>query len=123
MEEGWIFTKNGIATAITEVSCDLFIITPSPCEICTSNQVNLINSTIIPSATGPTADSETGCLTLVVTCKVGELGEVFMQFNGGIGGPESSTDEVSATLNCVDGEWQFTQDGVTTNITSVECIG
>ena len=123
MDEGWTFTQDGIATVITEINCDLFILTSDPCGTCTLEQVQLTNSTITPTATGPTENPEDGCLILVVTCGVGNLGVVFMQFNGGIGGPAGISEGISVTLNCVNGVWEYNEDGTDITIDSVQCIG
>ena len=46
-----------------------------------------------------------------------------MQFNGNVGGPAPVTDEeIVASLNCVNGTWQFTQNDVSTIVSEVNCL-
>ncbi|KAE9547393.1 hypothetical protein FO519_009396 [Halicephalobus sp. NKZ332] len=62
-----------------------------------------------------------GCLTLIAVCPASPGGgQTFMFFNDGLGGPVSpGNGEITATLNCVNGNWIFGTD----TITSVTCLG
>uniref|UniRef100_A0AC34RFM4 C6 domain-containing protein n=1 Tax=Panagrolaimus sp. JU765 TaxID=591449 RepID=A0AC34RFM4_9BILA len=97
------------------------------CSSCTAGQVtltpgNVAQGTETPTATGPTTGTD-GCVTLVVTCPATNTGPIFMQFNGNLGGPtDPNGAQVNATLVCVNGNWTFTQNGVTTIITEVNCV-
>ncbi|KAE9549335.1 hypothetical protein FO519_007451 [Halicephalobus sp. NKZ332] len=123
----WTFTQGGVTSEITQVNCALGFLENQPCATCTAGQVTLTPmngaGTETPTASGPDTDAN-GCLTLTVTCPASpDGGEVFMQFNQNIGGPtDPAGGAVNAVLNCVDGNWQYTQNGVTTTITEVNCL-
>lgn len=123
----WTYTQSGVTTEITQVNCALGFFEDQPCATCVPGDITFTpaqgEGTEDSTFRGPDTDAN-GCLTLTAVCPAStDGGTVFMQFNEVIGGPtDPAGGEVTALLQCVNGEWQYTQDGVTTTITEVNCL-
>ncbi|KAE9546978.1 hypothetical protein FO519_009810 [Halicephalobus sp. NKZ332] len=119
----WVFHHHGHPINITEVKCKPDNDTSESCRTCNPCDISF-DSTGESNATWRdyAADSN-NCYTLTVVCPNLNNTDVYMEFNGDIGGPtDPTTDEVTAQLNCVNGTWEFLQSGVSTSITEVSCF-
>uniref|UniRef100_A0A915N819 C6 domain-containing protein n=1 Tax=Meloidogyne javanica TaxID=6303 RepID=A0A915N819_MELJA len=96
------------------------------CAACSLTQLMLTpgngitSSTPIPS--GIVLDPS-GCSHLMVTCMALNGASVFMHFNINEGGPISNPGSqlVTATLDCVGGQWMFQQGGIDRIINEINC--
>lgn len=98
-----------------------------PCGVCTPNSITFTPATgsgTVGSYWRNYAIDTRGCPSLTAVCPASPLkGSTFMQFNGHIGGVFGLDDtEATASLNCVNGTWQFTGSGITTEITVIDCF-
>uniref|UniRef100_A0A914R784 C6 domain-containing protein n=1 Tax=Panagrolaimus davidi TaxID=227884 RepID=A0A914R784_9BILA len=117
-----------LVTTTTTTAATTTTTTVSDCTSCLEGQVTFEPMTTPDSeaaVSGGTGVDANGCSTLTAICPANPnagLG-VFMIFNNGLGGPVQETGtEVTAVLMCVNGQWTFTQGGVTSVITSVSCV-
>ena len=122
----WTYTEGDDTTEITEVSCLLQVI-PPPCATCTVDQITFTEATGAGTSTPFSRDLITNgddCLEITLVCTPNTpTGTVFMRFNGELGGPlDVGVVEVTAKLTCVDGQWIYSQGGVDTPITEVNCL-
>uniref|UniRef100_A0AC35EXR8 C6 domain-containing protein n=1 Tax=Panagrolaimus sp. PS1159 TaxID=55785 RepID=A0AC35EXR8_9BILA len=62
-------------------------------------------------------------IQMPVTCTGNENKEIYMFFNGNIGGPSHPKNEpITANLHCIDGNWKYSENGVSLVVTEVSCI-
>ncbi|KAE9548114.1 hypothetical protein FO519_008675 [Halicephalobus sp. NKZ332] len=124
--DGWTYTQDGVTTVITGVNCLLG--TTIGCGACTATDITFTPMTVAGTADATFTDfviGGDGCAALTAICPISPNGgNTFMQFNGGGGGPQSVLpEEVTANLICnTNGQWEFTENGVTTIITEVNCL-
>ena len=95
--------------------------TCKPCDIVFTPKRG--NGTVGSSWKNYIIDSD-GCLSLDVVCPSPSSEELsFMQFNENVGGPTPATDEeITVSLSCVNGTWQFTQNDVSITVSEVNCL-
>ncbi|KAE9547506.1 hypothetical protein FO519_009282 [Halicephalobus sp. NKZ332] len=122
----WVFTQSGYSLEITEVKCILGGVnqkcgTCTPCDIVFSPKRG--TGTVGSHWRDYIADPN-GCLSLKAICPASPSGgQTYMMFNGNIGGPQgASSGEIAADLNCINGNWQYTQSGVSTVISEINCV-
>ncbi|KAF7637992.1 C6 domain-containing protein [Meloidogyne graminicola] len=108
-------------------SCMTAIVPPPmpACAACSINQLMLTPgngmTTTTPIPSGIVTDPN-GCIHIMVTCMAINGGTVFMQFNINQGGPSNPTNPmITATLNCIDGQWVFQQGGISQIINEINC--
>uniref|UniRef100_A0A914XZ57 C6 domain-containing protein n=1 Tax=Panagrolaimus superbus TaxID=310955 RepID=A0A914XZ57_9BILA len=62
-------------------------------------------------------------IQMPISCTGKDKKDVYMFFNGNIGGPSHPKNEpITAHLHCIDGKWKYTENGVSIVITQVSCI-
>uniref|UniRef100_A0A7E4VQ77 EB domain-containing protein n=1 Tax=Panagrellus redivivus TaxID=6233 RepID=A0A7E4VQ77_PANRE len=115
-------TTTTVATTTTVEST-----TEAACMTCGWNDIVLFNQTYIgefPSVPDGIVTNSDGCAQMTVVCDASteEGAIVYMWFNENLGGPSANSQaKVTATLECIDGSWTYTESGVTTVITRVSC--
>uniref|UniRef100_A0A7E4V6V3 C6 domain-containing protein n=1 Tax=Panagrellus redivivus TaxID=6233 RepID=A0A7E4V6V3_PANRE len=102
-------------------------VAPAACASCTIGQITFTPmagpGTEDATYSGPNTEAS-GCLSLTAICAGTNTGPVFMQFNTNQGGPSEPTGtDVTAVLNCVDGNWVYAPTGQESRIiTEVNCV-
>uniref|UniRef100_A0A914QUN3 C6 domain-containing protein n=1 Tax=Panagrolaimus davidi TaxID=227884 RepID=A0A914QUN3_9BILA len=121
-------SSSPIIVTTTTTAATTTTTTVSDCTSCTAGQVTFTPMTTPDTedaVNGGTGVDANGCATLTAICPANPNAGffVFMQFNGGEGGPQDVTGgAVTAVLMCVNGQWTFTQGGITRVITEVNCV-
>ena len=121
MDGGWTYVETGTPTTITEISCELVAAEVPPCLSCDVNDIAFDEMGSIPAGHRDLDDSS-GCLMVTAVCPASGTDTVLMIFNDGDNGPLSPPgSEITAALECVDGNWMYDIGGVPTIITAVRC--
>uniref|UniRef100_A0AC34Q526 C6 domain-containing protein n=1 Tax=Panagrolaimus sp. JU765 TaxID=591449 RepID=A0AC34Q526_9BILA len=121
----WLYTNNGVTNQIFEISC-LAGGNTAACTGCSLNSITLVQGANVgekPTSNG--IQVVNGCQQLTVVCDASSVNNafVYMAFNNFIGGPTNNfLPRVTATFQCVNGAWTYTEGTTTTTVTQVDCL-